>query len=112
MIETILIDQLKTVTGLHAYVMVPDDMPDEFYIIDRTATDKTDHITTVNCAVQAYAKSAARAAEMAEASVVALEQLAERADFSKCAMYNLYMFTDTVRKRPRYQTMFEIIHYE
>lgn len=112
MIESILIDQLKTETGHDAFVMVPDDMPGEFYIIDRTATSQANHIVTINCAVQSYAKSAARAAEMAEQAVACLEALADRDDFSKCEMYNLYMFTDTVRKRPRYQAMFEIIYYE
>lgn len=111
MIENYLIEHIEANTETPVYVFVPEVMPNEFFVIDRTGTARDNHIETVTVAIQSYARTAERAAELIEEMVEIMDTLTDGPGVSACRLDNVYMFTDTTRNRPRYQAVFDITHY-
>lgn len=111
MIEKSVCDYLNEVMGLPAYWEKPEEMPEEFLIVEKTGGSKTEHISTATIAVQSYAGSMYRAAELNEAVKHAMEHLIELDGVTRVELNSDYNFTDTTTKQYRYQAVFDITHY-
>lgn len=111
MIEEILIKLLTAALGVSVYVMRPEELPaGRFVVLDRIGTTRENYVTGYTIAVQSYGASALDAAELNEEVIDAMEQnvLAD-SRFARVHLSNSQMQTDTVRKRARYQSTFDIV---
>lgn len=111
MIEKTVCDYLNDVMGLPAFWEKPEDMPEEFLIVEKTGGSVSDRIKSATIAIQSYAGSMYRAAEINEAVISAMDNLAELSEVSGVRLNSDYNFTDTTTKQYRYQAVFDIIHY-
>ena len=113
MIESIILSFLDN-AGLDAplYMEIPENPPEEFYILENTGQSIRDHVRTTTMAVQSYAQSMERAADLAyEIDEVILETLQELDDVAGVRLNSLYNFTDQSTKQYRYQGVYVITHY-
>jgi transcriptional regulator NrdR family protein len=91
---------------------IPEDPPMEFYILENTGQSMRDHVRTTTMAVQSYAQSMERAADLAyEIDEVILETLQELDDVAGVRLNSLYNFTDQSTKQYRYQGVYVVTHY-
>jgi len=111
MIEKTVCDYLNDVMGLPAFWEKPEDMPEEFLIVEKTGGSVSDRIMSATIAIQSYAGSMYRAAEINEAVISAMENLTEMSEVSGVRLNSDYNFTDTTTKQYRYQAVFDITHY-
>lgn len=111
MIEKCVCDYLNEVMGLPCYWEKPEVMPEEFLIVEKTGGKVTEHIKSATIAVQSYAGSMYRAAELNEAVKAVMDHLAELDGVSRVELNSDYNFTDTTTKQYRYQAVFDIVHY-
>lgn len=113
MIESTILSFLDN-AGLDAplYMEIPENPPDEFYILENTGQSMRDQVRTTTMAVQSYAQSMERAADLAyEIDEVILETLQELDDVAGVRLNSLYNFTDQSTKQYRYQGVYVITHY-
>lgn len=113
MIESTILSFLEN-AGLDAplYMEIPEDPPMEFYILENTGQSMRDHVRTTTMAVQSYAQSMERAADLAyEIDEIILETLQELDDVAGVRLNSLYNFTDQSTKQYRYQGVYIITHY-
>ncbi len=95
----------------HVYAERPVNPPDEYYIIEKTASDEENHIRQAMIAVQSISKvSLLNAALMSKAAEAAMKRFPEVEDVGSCRLNTAYNFTDPETKEYRYQAVFEI-HY-
>lgn len=113
MIESTILSFLDN-AGLDAplYMEIPENPPDEFYILENTGQSMRDQVRTTTMAVQSYAQSMERAADLAyEIDEVILETLQVLDDVAGVRLNSLYNFTDQSTKQYRYQGVYVITHY-
>ena len=113
MIESTILSFLNN-AGLDAplYMEIPENPPEEFYILENTGQSMRDHVRTTTMAVQSYAQSMERAADLAyEIDEVILETLQELDDVAGVRLNSLYNFTDQSTKQYRYQGVYVVTHY-
>ena len=112
MIETVLIDYLKTALHTdHIYAEMPEPSPEEFYVIDKTGSSVVNRICTSTVAIQSYGASKIRTMEMNEALKDAMEGILSREEIGACHLSTDYNFSNIAKKQHRYQAVFEITHY-
>lgn len=113
MIESTILSFLNN-AGLDAplYMEIPENPPEEFYILENTGQSMRDHVRTTTMAVQSYAQSMERAADLAyEIDEIILETLQELDDVAGVRLNSLYNFTDQSTKQYRYQGVYVVTHY-
>lgn len=111
MIEATLIDYLATeLESDNVYAEVPLDPPVSFVIVERTGGARTDRIWSSTVALQSYGESLASAAALNEAVISALDSLPGNGSVSGFRITGSYPYPDTVRQRPRYQTVVIFYH--
>lgn len=114
MIEATVISHLSR--DLHTedvYAERPAEVPDEYYIVEKTSSGETNHIQAAMIAVQSISRSSLlRAAEMSRAAERAMRTLTEETDVSRCRLNSAYNYTDTETKEYRYQAVFDITYME
>lgn len=111
MIEKCVCDYLNEVMGLPAFWEKPEEMPEEFIVIEKTGGTKNDQIKASTIAIQSYAGSMFRAAEINEAVKNAMDHITELDGVSRAQLNSDYNFTDTTTKQYRYQAVYDITHY-
>lgn len=94
-----------------AYMMRPEKAPKQYILIEKTGSEKRNHITTSMFAFQSYAPTLLDAAELNEAVKAVVEDMIELDDITNIALNSDYNFTNTADKQPRYQAVFNITHY-
>ena len=114
LIEVTVISHLATeLKTAHVYAERPANPPDEFYIIEKTSSDETNHIQAATVAVQSISRSSLlAAAQMSKAAEKAMKTLIDEPDVSRCKLNSAYNFTDTETREYRYQAVFDITYME
>ena len=112
MIEAIVIDYLEQETGIPTYAERPKDPDPEYLLIERTGSSEEDLIQRVTIAVQSYADSMYRAAEINELVEKAMKDITDLENISKCKKNSSYNYTDTESKKYRYQAVFNLTYTE
>ena len=110
MIEAVVIGYLDGLGNIPAYAERPEDPPEEYLIIERTGGGYTNHISRAVIAVQSYADSLLRAAQINEAVEAAMQDITDIENISRCSLNSSYNFTDTASKKYRYQAVFDIAY--
>lgn len=90
---------------------VPSPMPEEFVTVEKTGSGNLDHINTETIAIQSWSMSRANAMQLNELVKEAMAMMNAQPEISRCHLDTDYNFTDLDSKRPRYQAVFEIVHY-
>lgn len=113
MIEETLINFLNYHMSAPAFTDKPKkDIPDEYFVFEKTGGSFKDHINVSNIALQAYAKTRYKASKLIDdANAAMLYELIKRDEISDVEMNSTGSFTDTTTKEYRYQSVFVITHY-
>lgn len=113
MIEETLINFLNYHLSAPVYTDKPkEDIPDEYFVFEKTGGSFEDHIHKSTIALQSYAKSRYRASKLIdEANAAMIYELIKLDDISGVEMSGTGSFTDTTTKQHRYQSVFVITHY-
>lgn len=94
------------------YGEIPEDPPEEFYIVELTGGPQTDHINRSTIAIKSHAQSRARAADLAyDVDNVMLGVLKELDYVSGVERNTIANFTDLATKGYRYQGVYVVTHY-
>ena len=111
MIEQTILDYLNDTLTEPCYMEEPDE-EDIFVLLEKTGGSLSNHVYSATLAIQSYATSLYEAAELNKKVKAAMLTIAgELNTVSKCSLNSDYDFTDTTKKRYRYQAVFDITHY-
>ena len=111
MIEKIVLDYLNNALEYPTYTQEQNNGEKYFYLIQKVGSSVDNKIDTSMIAVQSYAPSRYEAAEMSYAMIEAMDDIIQLDEIGKCKKNSDYDYTDTSKKRYRYQALFEIVHY-
>ncbi len=110
MIEKIVLDYLQT-NKIAAYLEENEEMPEEYVLIEKAGSGGTRHIKKATIIIQSYSVTLYKAMLLNEKVKKIMEKLIELDNVSKCELNSDYNYTDTKRKKYRYQAVFDIVHY-
>lgn len=111
MIEQTILDYLNDTLTEPCYMEEPDG-EDTFVLLEKTGSSLSNYVYSATFAIQSYATSLYEAAELNEKVKAAMLTIAaELNTVSKCSLNSDYNYTDTTKKRYRYQAVFDITHY-
>lgn len=111
MIEKTVIDYLNANASVTAYAEMPKNPPASFLIVEKTGSGKSNHINSATIAIQSYASSMFKAAQLNTEIIGIMEWIIELDNVSKVSLTSDYNYTDTETKQYRYQAIFEIKYY-
>lgn len=111
MVEKIILDYLNTKLEVPAYMEEKPEMPKEYVLIEKTGGGIANHIRNATLAIQSYSFSKYEAAQLNEKVKEVMENCIELDDICSCELNSDYDYTDTARKKYRYQAVFDIVHY-
>ncbi len=93
------------------YMEVPETPPDVFVTIEKTGSGRENHINSATFAVQSYAETKFKAAELNDQVKTLLDDLITLPEVTASRLNSDYDFTDNTSKRYRYQAVYDIYHY-
>lgn len=111
MIENVIKAYLEKKLSVNVYLEYPDKPAESFVIVDKTGSSRENLISTATFAVQVYAPSKFKAAELNELVKKAMDQLIELDEVTSSKLNTDYPFPDVQRKRHRYQAVYDVTHY-
>lgn len=107
-IERTVAERLAASTGIRAFLEVPGERPDEFLTVEMTGGSGDRFIRGASLAVQSWAKTRRRAAEVSRLVVAAVPGLVEEPNIFRAAANGSYRWPDPDSRQHRYQTNVEI----
>ena len=115
-IEELVINYLNE-HDIDAYIQMPEtvqnpDAPDEFVIVQKTGSGWVNRLCEATIAIQSYAPSLYRASQLNYQIIDLMQGIVSLEEVTSCKLNSDYEFTDTTNKRPRYQAVFDIRHYQ
>lgn len=111
-IEQTIKDYLEGAIPFPVYVQKGKDNPGEQYvIIEKTGSQKSNKLITSTLAVQSYATRLFDAATLNETVKEAMEDAIGLTEITSVKLQTDYNFTSTTAKQYRYQAVFVITHY-
>lgn len=94
------------------FLMVPHTKPEEFYLVDKLGSSIQNKIITSHVAIQSWGTSVLDALQKNEQiKDIMLNSLPLEADICNVSLNSDYPYHDTAAKHPRYQAVFDIVHY-
>lgn len=93
------------------YLSVPEKPSGNFCVLEKTGSSYEDGIFTATLAVQSYGSSDYAAAQLSHRVVQTMLDVDTLPEIVSCTLNTDYNFPDTTRKLPRYQAVFEVVHY-
>jgi len=111
-IEAVIINYLMTSLGTgHVYAEVPNDPPEEYFVVDKTGSSTDNWLCTSTIAIQSYGPSKLHAANLNEELKLAMEGIETLDEIAGCDLISDYNFSNIAKKQHRYQAVFDITHY-
>ncbi len=111
MIENIILDYLNNALSVPVFMEEKQNMPMEYILIEKTGSGELDHTKSAVFATQSFSVSLYKAALLNEQVKEAMRNIIILDDISRCRLNTDYNYTDTARKKYRYQAVFDIVHY-
>ena len=117
MIEKIVLDYLNTALDVPVYMQSPESYPNptatptEYVRIEKTGSSRQNYIFTATLAIQSYASTLYKAAELNEKVKEAMQNIITLDEVVSEDLNSDYNFTDETKKQPRYQAVFNLVHY-
>ena len=112
MIEKVLLDYLNQTLDDPVYMHFPQNAPTRLYVLERTGGRRENQICYATFALQSYGGTLYDTAVMDLEGTKAMLNAYTLEAVSDVALNSSYNFTDTTRKRERYQAVFDVVHYE
>ena len=110
MIEEIIQNYLRE-NAFPCSLSVPEKPSGKFCVLEKTGSSYEDGIFTATRAVQSYGSSDYAAAQLSHRVVQTMLDADTLPEIVSCTLNTDYNFPDTTRKLPRYQAVFEVVHY-
>lgn len=85
--------------------------PEEFVLIEKIGSSKSNHLESSTFAIQSYAQSLYQAASLNAQTKTIIESMIEHHNIVSIHLNSDYNYTDTETKKYRYQAVYEIKHY-
>lgn len=111
MVEKIVKDYLQSRLEIPVRLEEEDGLGKEYLLIEKTGSGKEEHIERATLAIQSYSTSLLKAAMLNEQVKEVMEKIIELDDICKCELNSDYNYTDTARKKYRYQAVFDVVYY-
>ena len=111
MIEKTILDHLAEALSVACVMEVPSNPPTEFVLIEKTGSSESNLIYSSTFAIQSYSTSLYKAASLNESVKNAMKSLIEEDSVGSCRLNSDYNYSDTSKKKYRYQAVFNITHY-
>jgi len=112
MIEKTVLDYLNGKLNIPVYMEIPEkNISYPFVVIEKTGTSMDNYIKKATFAVQSYAATLYQAAQINETIKETMLDIISLDEVSKCTLNSDYNYTDTSKKRYRYQAIFDLVHY-
>lgn len=112
MIEKVILDYILSKSEYPAYMEEPKrDIPDRYYLIEKTGSNQNDRLFHSIIAVQSYAPTMYDAALLNDAVKEIMLDAIILPEVTRVRINSDYNFTDTETRRYRYQAVFDITHY-
>ena len=112
LIEETILNRLRAVLPEPVHMEVPAGASGRYYVLEKTGSSETDRICRSTFALQSYAPSLYEAALMNSAGKAAMMNTVVLSSVTAASLNSDYNFTDTAKKQYRYQSVFDIYHYE
>lgn len=110
-IESFLIDFLNNRLDVPVSGDIPTPRPARFVTLEQTGSRHSNHINTADIAIQSWAETRAEALALNLKVVDAMEDALAEAMISRCQLQSYYNFPDLATKTPRYQAVYEVVHF-
>lgn len=111
MIEKIILNHLTKSLNVPVLMEERVGLPSAYVIIEKVGGGESNHISRATVAVQSYGKSLHDAAELNEKVKEAMGRIAELDDVSRCELNSDYNYTNTTKKKYRYQAVFDLVYF-
>ena len=112
MIEPTIIAYLAAQLGVPTFGGIPANPPATMVTVEKTGGRRANLIDAATLAIQSWAPSIEQAAQLNDRVKAAMAASVELDAISSCDLNADYNFTDTVRNRPRYQAVFDVVYYD
>lgn len=112
MIEPTVIAYLDARLDVPVSGAVPPEPPASFVTVEKTGGRFNNRISAATVSVQSWAPSIAQAAALNDQVKAAMAGITQLDRVSSCSLNTDYNFTDSTRKRCRYQAVFDVVYYE
>lgn len=112
MIETVVVEYLSSVLNVPVYMGEPNRADVTSWVrVEKTGSSMENHIYTATIAVQSYAPTIYEAALLNDTVKQAMFDIDTLPVIASIDLNSDYNFTDTSTKQPRYQAVFNLVHY-
>ena len=109
MIEKIILDYLNDKAPVPAYMEKPNTEPTQYILIEKTGSERSNYIDSATIAIQTYADSLFAAATLNEEVKTIMYDITELDEVFSVRLVRDYNFTDTTKKKYRYQAIFDLV---
>lgn len=107
-VERTVASRISASIGVDAYLEVPRERPDEFVTVELSSTSGGRFVREAVLAVQSWAATRRRAAEIASLVESAVYNLVDEPEIFDAVPANTYRWPDEESRRERYQTTVEL----
>lgn len=112
MIEVTVLNYLKEkLPDVTVTAEIRQGMGKKFISIEKTGSGMSDRLPSATFAVQSWAESLYDAMALNERVKDVMIDLPSVKEVTKCSLNSDYNYTDTATKHPRYQAVFDVVHY-
>lgn len=111
MIEKVILNYLNENLNVPVFMERPEKDIGEFVVVEKTGSGRTNHIDRATIALQSFGNTLQRAAEINEEVKAVMDTLITLPGVSRSQLNSDYNYTDTQKKRYRYQAVYDITHY-
>lgn len=112
MVDVEILNRLKALLSLNVYMEVPDDAPEEFYVIQFVKGECRHGLAEMSIIAQSYGNTMYRACDMNKDMEAALESLITEDYIRDISRNGSYPYNKTDIKQYRYQCLFDVSYYE
>lgn len=111
MIEKEILEYLKKRLSVPVFMEKPEKPPEKYVLIEKIGGSKSEHILSASIAFQSYADSLYSAVDLDDELRGAMDNIIELDIIVSAKLVRNYNFTDTTKKKYRYQSIYELVHY-
>lgn len=110
MIEKVVLDYLKSTLEVPVQMETPLENPSKYVLIEKTGSSSENFIKSATIALKSHANSLYEAAELNEKVKTAMDNIIVLDTVSSSKLNTDYNFTDTTKKKYRYQAVYDLFY--
>ena len=109
LIEEIVLNYLTNELDVFVGMQEPEKT-DKYVLIEKTGSSRTDYVNSATLAIKSHANSLHDAAVLNEEVKKAMDNIIALNEISKVKLNTDYNFTDTTKKKYRYQAVYDLVY--